>query len=66
MAALRAAGAALLRPGRGEAVAKLGYHKKVRGCKDGEGGTRGVCWLLGRGTGSVREDPEKRVCGEPR
>lgn len=36
MAALRAAGAALLlRPGRGEAAAaaaaRLGYHKKVRG-----------------------------------
>ncbi|KAM6403884.1 iron-sulfur cluster assembly enzyme ISCU [Rhynochetos jubatus] len=29
MAALRAAGAALLRPGRGEAAARLGYHKKV-------------------------------------
>ncbi|XP_054248534.1 iron-sulfur cluster assembly enzyme ISCU [Indicator indicator] len=29
MAALRAAGAALLRPGRREAVVRLGYHKKV-------------------------------------
>uniref|UniRef100_A0A8B9RVZ3 Iron-sulfur cluster assembly enzyme ISCU n=1 Tax=Accipiter nisus TaxID=211598 RepID=A0A8B9RVZ3_9AVES len=29
MAALRAAGAALLRPGRGEAAIRLGYHKKV-------------------------------------
>lgn len=32
MAALRAAGAALLRPGRGAtAVGGVGYHKKVRG-----------------------------------
>lgn len=40
MAALRAAGAALLRPGRGEAAARLGYHKKVRGC--GELGWAGL------------------------
>lgn len=40
MAALRAAGAALLRPARGEAaVARLGYHKKVRG--EGREGRRG-------------------------
>lgn len=34
MAALRAAGAALLRPGRG-AAAGVGYHKKVRGGGEG-------------------------------
>lgn len=40
MAALRAAGVALLRPGRGaEAAARLGYHKKVR--VEGPGGPRG-------------------------
>lgn len=34
MAALRAAGAALLRPRPGPAPAALGYHKKVRGERD--------------------------------
>lgn len=36
MAALRVAGAALLRPGRGAAAAAgVGYHKKVRGGGEG-------------------------------
>lgn len=34
MAALRAAGAALLRPRPGPAPTALGYHKKVRGERD--------------------------------
>lgn len=51
MAALRAAGAALLRPGPGPAGARLGcgYHKKVRGEGGGGagGGTRGRAGAVG-------------------
>lgn len=47
MAALRAAGAALLRPRPGPAPAALGYHKKVRGERDTGTGRAGrdAGWL---------------------